>query len=82
LAARSQNDPDFASANAAVYTKLWLQISLISWTAKRECAISPVFLSSHNQRSLSQNADALCFATAAMTATKCPHHYSRAEGKL
>ena len=82
LAARSQNDPDFASANAAVYTKLRLQISLISWTAKRECAISPVFLSSHNQRSLSHNADALCFAAAAMTATKCPHHYSRAEGKL
>jgi hypothetical protein len=30
LAARSQYDPDFASANAAVYTKLWLQISSIS----------------------------------------------------
>src|SRR5438094_311009 len=74
LAARSQNDPDFASANAAVYTKLRLQISLISWTAKRECAISPVFLSSHNQRSLSHNADAPCFAAAAMTATKCPLH--------
>jgi hypothetical protein len=82
LAARSQNDPDFASANAAVYTKLRLQISLISWTAKRECAISPVFLSSHNQRLLSHNADAPCFAAAAMTATKCPLHYSRAEGKL
>src|SRR5439155_13935083 len=53
LAARSHNDPDFASANAAVYTKLRLQISSISWPARRECAISPVFLSSHNQRSLS-----------------------------
>jgi hypothetical protein len=74
LAARSQNDPDFASANAAVYTNLRLQISLISWPARRECAISPVFLSSHNQRSLSHNADALCFAAAAMTATKCSHH--------
>ena len=65
LAARSQNDPDFASANAAVYTNLRLQISLISWPARRECAISSVFRSSHNQRSLSHNADALCFAAAA-----------------
>ncbi len=74
LAARSQNDPNFASANAAVYTKLRLQISSISWPARRECAISPVFLSSHNQRPLSHNADALCFAAAAMTAAKCSHH--------
>jgi hypothetical protein len=31
LAACSQNDPNFASANAAVYTKLRLQITLVSW---------------------------------------------------
>src|SRR2546421_8140684 len=54
LAARSHNDPDFASANAAVYTNLRLQISSISWPARRECAISPVFRSSHDQCSLSQ----------------------------
>jgi hypothetical protein len=70
----AQNDPDFASANAAVYTNLRLQISSISWPARRECAISPVFLSSHDQRPLSHNADALCFAAAAMTTTKCSHH--------
>ncbi|PYL54158.1 MAG: hypothetical protein DMF29_06830 [Verrucomicrobia bacterium] len=74
MAARSQNDADFASANAAVYTNLRLQISSISWPARWECAISPVVLSSHNQRSLSHNADAPCFATAAMTATKCSLH--------
>ena len=45
LAARSQYDPDFASANAAVYTKLRLQMIQVSWPAKRECAVSPVFLS-------------------------------------
>jgi len=43
FAACPYNDPDFASANAAVYTKLWLQISSVSKTTRRECAISPVF---------------------------------------
>jgi hypothetical protein len=37
----SQNDPDFAGANPTVYTKLRLQIKLISWPVKRECAGSP-----------------------------------------
>src|SRR5262249_30987270 len=40
-----------ASANTAVYTKLRLQILFISKTTKRECAISPVFLSSQDRRS-------------------------------
>src|SRR5919197_4530167 len=36
-----QNDPDFASANPAVYTNLWLQIKSISSPAERECAATP-----------------------------------------
>ena len=80
LAARSHNDPDFASANPAVYTNLWLQINFISWPAKRECAISPVFLSSQNRHPLSQNVDALSLGAAARTAPTCSRHIREPKG--
>jgi hypothetical protein len=44
LAAGSDDDPDFASANPAVYTKLWLQIKSVSRTAKRECTALTYFI--------------------------------------
>jgi hypothetical protein len=62
LAARSYNNPDFASANAAVYTKLRLQINLISWddeTGVRHFA--GIFFIAR-----STSVDALSFAAAAI----------------
>jgi len=72
LAARSQNDPHFASANAAVYTKLWLQILFISKTTKRECAISPLFSLIAIPTSTAADPDAPWFAAGAIHRVERP----------
>src|SRR5215211_2330856 len=52
-------DPDFASANPAVYTNLWLQIRSISSTAERECAAPPYSIYRNFRRHHSQTPHAL-----------------------
>ena len=66
FASGAQNDPDFASADPAVYTNLWLQITSISSTAKRECAAPPCSIYRNFGRQHSQTPGHSFFATAAI----------------
>src|SRR5262249_32157157 len=68
-----QNDPDFASANPAVYTNLWLQIRSISSTAKRECTASPYSIYRNFRRRHSQTPRHSSSPRLRFTATKCSH---------
>src|SRR5215472_16184422 len=65
-----QNDPDFASANPAVYTNLWLQIRSISSTAERECAAAPCSIYRNFRRQHSQTPGHSFSATAAIHRNK------------
>jgi hypothetical protein len=80
LAARPYNNADFAGANSTVYTKLRLQIKSISWPAKRECTVTPLFYSSqsstfHFRKTLTHSAS----ARLRRSATTDPHIAGRGE---
>jgi hypothetical protein len=67
------NDPDFASANPAVYTNLWLQFSSVSSTAEQECAAPPYFIYRNFRRRHSQTPGTHSSPRLRFTATKCSH---------
>lgn len=77
----TENDPDFASANPAVYTNLWLQIRSISSTAKRECAATPCSIIAISGVSIRKRQATHFSRRLRFTATKSRIN-SRAEEKL
>jgi hypothetical protein len=78
----SQNDPDFASANPAVYTNLWLQIRSISSTVERECAAPPCSIYRNFGRQHPQTPGHSFFPAAAIHRDEVLALNSQAEEKL
>jgi hypothetical protein len=66
FASGPQNDPDFASANPAVYTNLWLQIKSVSSTANGSAPRRRISIYRNFRHQHSQTPEHSFFATAAI----------------